>query len=230
MAMERRTALKRLGSAGVVAWVAPSIVSVESAAAASAPCTLCGTNLVMNASAEVYEPDDPANASFDPNIMVGTAPGAVPVQWATSNGFRVITYGSAQYPATAPSGGGSVMFAGSNAAGSASPGTAVQTVPVGECADQIDGGGLAYTLSGTLGGTSGEADTMTFSAAFLDGALATISSATLGPVAATTFTSSSTSGTVPTGTRFVRFELTATKVGSHTRNTAAADLLGFVLC
>jgi hypothetical protein len=233
----RRDALTLLGATGAVAWTAPSIVSVAGAGTGSVtppdPCALCGTNLVGNASGESYAPDAVAHAQYDPNLVgVGTAPPATPDGWTTTNGFRVVTYGSTEYPATAPSGAGTVMFSGSLDGGSASPGTASRTALVGACATEIDTGTVAYSMSAHLGGASTYGDTMTFTAAFRDAADGVLSTASLGPVAATSgFGSHSTVGTVPPQTRSVVFTLTATRVEpSHPRTTAAADLLSFTIC
>lgn len=233
----RREAVTVLGATGALAWTAPSIVTVAGAGTGSVtppdPCALCGTNLVGNASGESYAPDAVAHAQYDPNLVgVGTAPPATPDGWTTTNGFRVVTYGSAEYPATAPPGGGTVMFSGSLDSGSVSPGTASRTALVGACAAEIDAGTVAYSMSAYLGGASTYGDTMAFTAEFRDGADASLGTASLGPVAATSgFTLQSTAGTVPAQTRSIVFTLTATKVEpEHARTTAAADLLAFTIC
>ncbi|MCB1260176.1 MAG: hypothetical protein KDB33_07280 [Acidimicrobiales bacterium] len=233
MRLDRRKTLTLLGGAGVAAWAAPQVLSIPAAAAASCACSDGGANLVRNPVPTGYTPNALTNAEYDPNVPVGTAPGAVPDQWTTTNGFRVITYGSIDYPATAPTGGSDVLFSGSLDAGSASPGTATQDWALAsDCFPEIDAGTITYDMSAYLGGASGEADTMQFDTEFLDAATSVVGTATLGPTAASAgFTLHTTSGTIPATTRSLRFTLTATKLGpAHARNTASAALLEFVLC
>ena len=233
----RREALAVFGVAGAGAWTVPSILTVAGAGSGSQPppdpCLLCGTNLVGNPSATDYAPDAITHAEYDPNVGgVGAAPPATPDGWTTTDGFRVVTYGSVEYPATPPPDAGDVLFSGSLDSGSASPGTATRTALVGACAEEIDTGTVPYAMSAYLGGASTYGDTMTFTAEFRNAADASVGTAVLGPVAASSgFDLHSTSGVVPVSTRSIVFTLTATKVEpTHARNTAAADLLSFSIC
>lgn len=248
-APNRRRAIGTLAGVTGLAWTAPAILSADTAAAATG-CVLCGTNLVScpggpGLVAPGCFEGDPAE---DPNppAITGVTPVLKDPPWSVTNGLRVCDYGHTQMPTTTdltpllPAGSvGPNLFCGSFSSG-LSPAQAEQTYTFTQCLALIDTGTLGYTLSAYLGGNPSVPTTAELTATFLPATgttpLGSAALPTSGPLASTTLALTglvqyATSGTLPAGTRRVRFTLTfAYPEPVPLRNTACADLLSFEVC
>jgi hypothetical protein len=133
-----------------------------------------GTNLVVNGTAE-------AN--------VGSASGnnvITPTGWTANGTPTVVKYGASGFPSSSspgPATRGNNFFAGGP--GNTAESDLFQTIDVSSIAAQIDAGAVKYTLSGFLGGFSGQNDQTTLFANFKGAGNAFIDQKSLGPVTAT---------------------------------------------
>jgi VWFA-related protein len=182
-----------------------------------------GSNVIRNPGAE---DGGPAASS----CVVATA--ANLPSWKTAGGMALCGYGGDVATSDpGPADRGKNFFSGGfNAAAS----TAAQTVDVSGSAGAIDAGSQPYTLSGFLGGWSGQDDNATLTATFRSAAGATLGTAKIGPVlaaerkGATGMVLKSTTGNVPVGTRSIDVLLTITRSeGSY--NDGIADNLSLTL-
>ena len=183
-----------------------------------------GINLVQNGDAEL------GAASPDGGGMLVPVPG-----WSLTDNFTVVTYGAEGWPAVSdpgPADRGINLFVGGRPSALSS---ASQEVDISSWSAAVDAGGVAYTLSGWLGGWSSQEDNAVFAARFLDGSHLEIggSSVSIGPVTALergqliSLLYRDASGGIPNGTRGIEFTLTMTRL-EGTDNDGYADNLSFV--
>src|SRR5687767_4938467 len=187
-------------------------------------------NLVANAGAEadVGSTDGSCGgnvdvASFDPET--GT--------------FTAVQYGTGGYPSLAESaeiGGGSNFFSGGCDTGTVDTGE--QTADVSAATPEIDAGQVTATLSGYLGGFSGQEDNAVVEVFFRGAGGADLGNAgadlVIGPVTAADRTSltdmllRNANGGVPVGTRSILTRLTLTRLAGSA-NDGYADNLSLTL-
>jgi hypothetical protein len=109
-----------------------------------------------------------------------------------------------------------------------------QTADVSQAATAIDAGTATYNLSGWLGGWQSQNDRVDLQATFLSASGATLGSAIIGPVTntdrgnTTEFLQRTATGTIPAGTRSVRFDLQFTWTAGGTTD-GYADNLSFTI-
>ena len=112
-------------------------------------------------------------------------------------------------------------------------GSILQRINISDLAEDVDGSGVNYALSGWFGGAGAQEDWASLSARFLDASEAVLGSNTVGHVTAaerggvTGLFFRGTNGILPGGTRFVEFTLTNHVVTGM--NDASADNLSFIL-
>jgi len=112
-------------------------------------------------------------------------------------------------------------------------GSILQRINLSDLAEDVDGSGVNYALSGWFGGAGAQEDWASLSARFLDASEAVLGSNTVGHVTAaerggvTGLFFRGTNGILPGGTRFVEFTLTNHVVTGM--NDASADNLSFIL-
>jgi hypothetical protein len=200
-----------------------SVVGVLCLLAAATPVfgQVLGTNLIQNGDAES------GIASPDAGVTLTPVTG-----WTTTDRFVIVPYSSSDWPTVSdpgPTDRGNNLFVGGRPSAVSS---ATQTVDISSWAANVDGIGVAYTLSAWLGGWLNQNDNAVLQAHFL-GTSGLISEATLGPVTAadrgnvTSLVFHQTTGTIPAGTRSIDFILTMTReAGSD--NDGYADNLSFV--
>lgn len=209
--------------------------------AAVAPSVSMSANLLVNPGGEVGDPSLSGYSSV-------TIPG-----WAVTGTPTVIKYGTLRnlpglfgtagptlpaffgFPRTAPSGGGNQFFGGGNVATS----SLTQVVDLGSIQNEIDTtpGGVAYDLSGLLGGYLLDPSRASVKVNFLDANNAYISSAQIGPVTAldrllqTGFKERDTTGVIPVGTRSAQVVVTFKDYNPllSNYNNAYADNLSFTV-
>ncbi len=181
-----------------------------------------GVNIIVNPGAE----SGPGGNGGDVLAAPGwTATGnATVVLWGTGGGFPVASDAG-------PSDRGENFFSGGP---NQTPTAQTQTVDVSADAVGIDAGTMGYTLSGYLGGYSGQDDNATLTAEFFSQAAQSLGVKTIGPVSAldrntnTGLLERSAVGTVPVGTRSITFTVTFTRTaGSY--NDGYADSLSFIM-
>lgn len=198
-------------------------------------------NLLVNPGAEFGDPSLSAYSAV-------TIPG-----WTVAGTPTVIKYGTLRnlpglfgtlgptlpaflgFPGTAVPGGGNQFFGGGNVATS----SISQVVDLSSIQNEIDTtpGGVAYDLSGFLGGYLLDPSRTTVKVNFLDGNNAYISSAQIGPVTAldrllqTGFQERQTSGAIPVGTRSAQVVVTFKDYNPilSNYNNAYADNLSFTV-
>jgi hypothetical protein len=182
-----------------------------------------GHNLIFNGDAEY-------NRGFNSNSTQQYAagwddpgPGGITlVNYLAGNGFP------APSDPGPPNRGNNFFSGGTNAVS-----TMTQRLDVSNLAGSIDGGGVNFNLSGWIGGYSSQNDTATVIAHFLNAANSEIGSAQIAPVTAadrgnlTKLLFRQQLGLVPTLTRSINIELTATR--STGENDGYADNLSFLL-
>ena len=165
----------------------------------------------------------------------GRTPVVIPDWTGTTGGTTVVAYGNTTggWPEPddpGPEERGVQLFTGGNHGVS----EMTQTASVGEFATPIDGGSIGYELSGFLGGFGGQGDRAMLTAIFLDGVGDELDRGSIGPVtaadrgSATGLLFRSTTGSVPAGTRSIRFVLTQTR-SSGSSHDGDADNLACVL-
>jgi hypothetical protein len=204
-----RRARSTAGRASVLALIVASLLVLVSIAgapgAAAAP-----SNLIANPGAESGQGASESGQVF------------APPDWTVTGEFTAVQYGaSGGFPTYEPEGevsrsldGGVNFFAGGNSEVS----TATQTVDVAASASAIDAGAETASLSGDLGGYSGQGDNMVVTASYLSEAGARLGSLSIGPVGEaereghTTLLPRSTSGAVPAGTRSIQVLMTSTRL------------------
>ncbi len=185
---------------------------------------ILGTNWVINGDAES------GAGSTDGSVV------AVPGWTVNSGGFTAVQYEAApgNFPAVTdpgPASRGNNFFAGGpNVAFS----MASQVFAVSSFASQIDAGLIQFVLSGWLGGWQNQDYFAQWFVEFEDGGMNQIGSlvSLQSPNAAarsdqTGLFFQSTNGTIPTGTRFLSFQLDMTRL-SGSYNDGYADNLSFV--
>ncbi len=185
------------------------------------------TNIIRNSCGE-------AGGGLDGSTLVTSVP-----EWTTAN-LNVIDYvvgggpgGSNSWPNPAtpgPVNRGRAFFSG----WMDPVNTGVQVLDVSRGAAMIDGGTVAYELSGWLGGFLTQDDNATVNVSFEDSAGTPLATATIGPVLAlhrgniTGMVFQNTNGFVPTSTRQVTVTLTMTRL-TGVYNDGYADNLALVL-
>jgi hypothetical protein len=170
-----------------------------------AGATIPSGNLVLNPGAE----DGPGSTD--------TSTVNPPPSWTTSGALTAVQYGSPggfpDFTVRDAVGGGVNFFAGGNSSGS----IADQTIDVSGAAPEIDANDAYATLSGYLGGFSGQRDTMTVGGTFedQDGQISAQQVLFIGPVTEqdranqTTLLLRSQSLSIPVGTRAIHVTLIA---------------------
>lgn len=157
---------------------------------------------------------------------------AMPPYWLTVYEMMQVLYGAPGFPtsADAPASSGSIFFAGGTAAVS----TSTQALDVRAASAAIDGGALAYRVSGAFGGSASENDQATLTVTFFGASFELLGAAEIGGFDAaargnaTKLLRDSESGVVPVGTRYLDVTLEATRTaGSY--NDGYADDLSLVL-
>lgn len=157
---------------------------------------------------------------------------ALPPYWLTVYETMQVLYGAPGFPtaANAPAGSGSIFFAGGTAAVS----TSTQSLDVRAASAAIDGGALAYRVSGAFGGYATENDEATLTVTFFGASFELLGAAEIGGFDAaargnaTKLMRDGESGVVPVGTRFLEVVLEATRI-SGIYNDGYADDLSLVL-
>jgi hypothetical protein len=209
---------KRIVAACVPVAAAALLVAVGGAAAPDA-----AKNLIVNGTAEQGE----AANGYD---IVAEIPG-----WIRKGGFTVVRYGAGSgFPepsVAAALRGGSNFFAG----GPANANSAIsQDVSVISKKSLIDSGKAKATLSGYIGGFSGQNDSLIATALFLSESGAKLGSARIGPVGAaarqtvTGMLKRTATKPVPRKTRTIRVVLAASRNdGSY--NDGYADNLSLTI-
>jgi Subtilase family/Bacterial Ig domain len=182
------------------------------------------TNMVLNPEAEW------GFGESDASLPVAI-PGFIPV-----DGLTVLRYGSPNglpsLDVAAQINGGSNFFAG----GTSDISSATQLMNVFDAAALIDSAsGVAYELSGYLGGYADQNDYAEVSLLFLNENGIEVGSEKLKPVNATDRQNQTALlprqaiGTLPVGTRAIQLKVTMTKVEADVRNDGYLDNLRFVL-
>ncbi|MCX2934963.1 phosphoesterase [Mycobacterium sp. CVI_P3] len=205
------------------------------------PSVVMSDNLLVNPGAEV---GDPSLSAYSAVSMPG---------WTITGTPTVIKYGTLRnlpglfgtlgptlprifgFPQTAVPDGGNQFFGGGNVATS----SLTQVVDLSSIQNEIDTtpGGVAYDLSGFLGGYLLDPSRTTVKVNFLDTNNAYISSAQIGPVTAldrllqTGFKQRDTSGVIPVGTRSAQVVVTFSDCNPilSNYNNAYADNLSFTV-
>lgn len=181
------------------------VAAVFSSAATAG--TQLGVNLIVNGDAE----SDVGATQVGCNAEPCSSPGPhndPPESWTIpepDGNFTAVQYAASGAPAP-PSGGGTKFFAGGYRPG---PYTAMQSIPVGSLATQIDGTTVQAELSAQLAGYSGESASPKVSASFYSGS--SCSGSPLGTTSITiaasertfVFLPRSSSARLPVGTRLV---------------------------
>jgi hypothetical protein len=171
-------------------------------AAAAAPSSLLGGNLVVN-----------GNAEAGPAL-----PKSVGAQgWATTGHFTAVNYGYDDYPnklAPGPSDRGSRLFTGGT---SDAVSTASQAADVSSLGPAIDAGKVHYNFSAWIGGYASQRDYATVTATFYNASHTRLNSVQLGPVTSadrqgiTALLRRQSSGPVPAGTRTIGVKVVSTR-------------------
>ena len=184
------------------------------------PVPALGTNLIFNPGAEVSS----GTAYYNTNRGIAW--------WFDTSSTTLGTYGAnTAFPGLSSPGPvdrGSNFFLGGTANG-----VITQRIDISGWGLEIEGVGLNFTLSGWFGGAGVESDAASLTANFLDQAGLLIASNTVGNVTASDRTNTTglfyreVEGSVPAGTRFVEFVVSARVVAGS--NDGSADNLGFVL-
>lgn len=204
--------------------VAAVAVSAPVSLASSGNASVRSANLLRNGGAEA------GIGVADDTGVVATVPG-----WAKTGAFTVVKYGaSGGFPDATVSKavkGGKNFFAG----GPANPNSGMtQDVSVARFATAIDKGRRTVTLSGALGGFSGQRDALTVVATFRNASGATLGSIRIGPVTpaarkgATTLLARTATAKVPARTRVIHVDVQAVRTdGAY--NDGYADNLSLTL-
>ena len=191
--------------------------SLPDAGAGDTVASATACNLIVNGNAEA---------------AVGSADGT-PVAtpgWTSLGQATAAQYGVYGWPALTdpgPTDRGLNLFSGGAADATSS---LTQTVNVSQFASSIDGGGVAYFLSGWLGGYMGQDDNATLTVTFQNASGLGLGNGTIGPVLASERSSlsglllRSAAGAVPAGTRSVLVVLSLVRT-SGTANDGYADNL-----
>lgn len=179
-----------------------------------------GSNLLVNGDAESVPAASSGVTSF---------PG-----WSSDGYVTILQYGVGDYigaSATGPSNRGNNFFYG----GSVSASSASQSVSLSFASTSIDAGSATYTLSGWLGGWSGQDDNVVVSLGFFDANQRQLGTSTsIGPVKAadrnsvTALLERASSGTVPSGARSAKVTVAFNRT-SGTSNDGYADNLSLVI-
>ncbi len=229
--MGRRLTSKRgwfeaFGLAALVGCVVGGLIPIADAAAS---CPICGPNLIMNPGAEVG-----SGTSSDSVVKV---PG-----WTRAKGsFTAASYAwsggdlSATTPGP-PNRGKNYFYGGPNPAnGGGSVGEGTQTVSLSKAASAIATGKVTATLSGWLGGLSGQRDNAKLAVSFLAASGQALGSLTIGPVpaggkpaATSALYLKSATGVVPKGTTSAQLSLILTRLDGSD-NDGMADILSLTL-
>lgn len=203
-------------------------------------------NLLVNPGAEMSTPSD---SGFSAVSMPG---------WTVTGTPTVIKYGTPKvlmplgisgplpdlpsiwsFPkaSAGPADGGNQFFGGGNVADSALS----QTVDLSAASGAIDGGDVSYNLSGWLGGYSFDPSAASVKVTFLDANKTYLGAGQIGPVTALdrlfaiNLLERSTTGVLPTGTRYAQVDVTfddenPVKIGFAARyNDAFADNISFTI-
>lgn len=204
-----------------------AFIGVFTAVLAFVPCqahasTVFDQNLIINGDAE-SGPGGNGTTLF--SIPGFTSSGNFTVtQYAAGGGFPTITD-------PGPIDRGLNFFSGG--AGNASS-AATQLIDISSASTLIDSGNITFELAAYLGGFSSQRDNATLSVSFLDVTNGMLGNTSIGPVTnsdrnnLTALMLNSTTGFIPTGTRFLDVSLTMTRLdGSY--NDGYADNLSLVL-
>lgn len=179
-----------------------------------------GSNLLVNGDAESVAAASSGVTSFS--------------GWTTDGNVTILQYGVGDYIAPSspgPASRGNNFFYG----GSVGTSSVSQSVSLSFAATAIDAGSASYTLSGWLGGWSGQDDSVTVTAAFFDASQKLIgSSSTIGPVSAaergsvTALLERSATAVVPSGARSVTVTMAFSRA-SGSANDGYADNISLIL-
>ena len=205
-----------VGVLGVVGWVGVAAGPVQGA-------PMLHANLIVNGDAEL----GPAVPSTGTRVTPAGWADVAGQMWISPYGQGV---GGVDHETPGPADRGQNFFWGGRVTNS----VITQARDLGELAELIDSGAVAYSLSGWFGGWQSQNDRALLTAVFFDGDEAELTSATAGPVTnsdranVTSLQFRETHGLVPAGTRAVVFTLTAIRVAT-TNNDGYADELAFVL-
>lgn len=180
-------------------------------------------NLLVNGDAEA------GPGAYDETLAFGV-PG-----WTTHGNFTAVEYGAAgafpMWDDPGPADRGKNFFSGGP---DSALSWAVQTVDVSAAAAVVDGGTVAYALSGYIGGYGDQEDNVTVTAQFLGAAGGALARVAIGPVLAldrrgvTGLVERHTSGRVPPGTRAIRVQIVSRRLGG-TYNDGECDNLSLIL-
>ena len=190
-----------------------------SAIAATTQSLTTSPNLLANPGAES---GDPSLSGFSAVSMPGWLVTGTPtvIQYGTRRNFWPVGLPSATadfpaflgFPSTkhAPLDAGDQFFSGGNVASA----TLTQTVDLSAAEDEINLGGVTFTLGADLGGFVFDPSAASVKVDFLDANKTYLGSATTGPVTVlnrwlqTGFKERTTSGTLPVGTQYAQVTLT----------------------
>ena len=201
--------------------------------AVMAAVPVCALALTGTASAGIMLGENLLN-NHDAEAGPGGSGQVVPVPgWSVTEGlFTVAAYGSPgllQAGDPGPPDRGNNYFMG----GSAETSVAEQRYNLFSLAAQIDSGDLAVELSGWLGTTVGQPGDATLSVTFLDAAMMSLGTVTLGNIRgdgpAGGLFYFETDGVIPVGTREAVVELSLFRGSSSALNHGSADELSFTI-
>lgn len=204
-----------------------AFIGVFTATLVFSPCQVHASivfdqNLIINGNAESGPGDNGSTVLPVPGF---TSSGAFTVtQYATGSGFPSITDpGPADRGLNFFSGGASNTSSG-----------ATQLIDISSASTLIDPGNTTFELAAYLGGFSSQRDNVILNVSFLGVTNGVLGNASIGPVTnsdrsnLTALLLRSTTGTIPTGTRFIDVSLAMTRMdGSF--NDGYADNLSLVL-
>ncbi len=157
-----------------------------------------------------------------------------PTNWCSVRGNMVVeNYADASAPnisptSPGPSDRGNLVFEG----GGSGTATITQTLSLISISSEISSGQVYFTLSGWLGGYTGQDDSDTFTVTFMDAGSNVLSAVTIGPVldvdrgGVSELLYRSANGYIPTAATSAVFNLTATRYVGF--NNGYADNLSFV--
>lgn len=202
--------------------------------APTAATSLLGTNLILNPGADAT-----------PGLGAPNTPGTPTSQdlpnWVRDAFFTADSYLdpdgdlTPQTPGLPPNPGPNYFYGGESVVDPSNPvSKGHQDIDVSSASSLIDSGSVNFTLSGWLGGISGQGDNAVVTATFYNWAHTSLGSGTIGPEPAagqegtTQLFFHTQSGALPTGTRYVRVEITMTRTdGSN--DDGLADNLSLIL-
>ena len=204
-----------------------AFIGIFTAVLALEPCqaqasTVFNQNLIINGDAESGSGGNGFTLLPIPGFT--TTGNFTVTQYGASGGFASITDPGPVYR-------GLNFFSGGDSNTSSS---ATQQIDISNASTLVDSGDITFELSAYLGGFSNHRDNAILNVSFLDVSNGSLGNASIGPITnsdrnnLTALMLSSTTGFIPTGTRFIDVSLTMTRLdGSY--NDGYADNLSLAI-